>query len=283
MLVVMNALLRFVATLAIIGLLIIGTFWVLDKATEKNSADDVIVYNLDESALSSGVQAVLAENSNLQISVSITDLQTGKTYHYGDADNYAAASINKLITATLYLHDVEMGRMTMNDPVGTGIASSQLEKMIVKSDNDAWHSFNTKLSLDALQQYAKSIGLDSYDAINNTISTGDVALLLDKLSRGKLLNNENTSLLLSLLEQANYRNYIVAGIPQGASVYHKVGYLSDRLHDAAIITKDHRAYVLVIFSKSSSSYDFEQGASLMQNIARNASALILADTADTSD
>lgn len=283
MLIVMNALIRFAATLAVIGLLVTGTFWALDRTLAEDTTDETPVYSLNEAALSSGVQSLLDENSNLQISVSITDLQTNKTYHYGDASNYAAASINKLITATLYLHDVEMGRVTMNDLIGAETASTQLEKMIVKSDNDAWHSFNAKLSLAVLQQYAQKIGLSSYDANDNTINTDDVALLLDKLSRGKLLNNDNTGLLLSLLGRANYRNYIVAGIPAGATTYHKVGYLSDRLHDAAIIKKGDRAYVLVIFSKSSGNYDFSQGTTLMQNITRTTSTLILTDTVATSD
>jgi beta-lactamase class A len=65
------------------------------------------------------------------------------------------------------------------------------------------------------------------------------------------------------MAQANYRDYIVAAIPSDVTVYHKVGILDDHLHDAAIIKKGSRSYVLVIFSKDNSGgYDYNRGAQL---------------------
>jgi hypothetical protein len=52
-------------------------------------------------------------------------------------------------------------------------------------------------------------------------------------------------------------------------VYHKVGYLADRLHDAAIIKRGDRSYVLVIFSKASGNYNFTRGASLFGSITES--------------
>jgi beta-lactamase class A len=68
------------------------------------------------------------------------------------------------------------------------------------------------------------------------------------------------------MQQADMRNYIVAAIPSGTDVYHKVGYLADRLHDAAIIKRGDRSYVLVIFSKSSGAYDYYRGSQVFGEI-----------------
>ena len=80
----------------------------------------------------------------------------------------------------------------------------------------------------------------------------DISSLLTKLHDVKLLNTSNTRLLLSYMKDADsdYSQYIVAAVPSGVTVYHKVGWLSDRVHDAAIITDGTHSYVLVIFTKA---------------------------------
>lgn len=222
------------------------------------------VYTANNAGLEA-VQAAL-NNSSLDTSVSITDLQTGKTYHYGETASYTAASVGKLVTAVTYLNKVENGDASLDDLVEGVSARSQLEKMIVKSDNVAWLAMEHAVTLSAQQAYARRIGLTGYNAEANTMTTDDVATLLAKLSSAKLVGNDNTQLLLSYMEQANYRAYIVAAVPSGVTVYHKVGLLEDRLLDVAIIKKGDRSYVLAIFSKSNSNYPFSQGVTLFGSI-----------------
>ncbi|MET1033482.1 MAG: serine hydrolase [Candidatus Saccharimonadales bacterium] len=228
---------------------------------------------MDEQALSREIQAILTANQRLDTSVSVTDLQTGKSYHYGETASYTAASINKLLTATLYLHQVETGKASMGQQIGASSAQVQLEKLIVDSDNVAWHAFNDILTHPALQEYAKSAGINSYNAEENTIHSDDIALLLSKLASGKLLNNANTKTLLSYMQRASMQNYVVAGTPKGALAYHKTGYLSDRFHDAVIIKKDKRSFVIVVFSKTNGAYDFSKGASVLKQLGDKTSSV----------
>jgi beta-lactamase class A len=270
----MNILLRFVGTCAVICLLVAGTFWTLDRTVGAQEEDTPApAYSLEESSLTSDMQSVIADNSDLDISISLTDLQTGKNYHFGDTSSFTAASLTKLLTATLFLHKVELSQASLSDTIGAGSAGSQLEKLIVDSDNDAWHAFNASLTTDAIQQYAREMGIESYDSAENVIDSDDVALLLGKLARGQLLNNADTNQLLSYMQRANMRNFLVAGAPDGATAYHKIGYLSDRLHDAGLVKKGDRAFVLVIFSKSRGGYDFGRGANLFQGITGQVSGL----------
>ncbi|MEK7152937.1 MAG: serine hydrolase [Patescibacteria group bacterium] len=272
MLIVMGTLTRIAWTCIAVSLLVAGVAWFFNRApsdisaSQRASREDTPIYSLNDQVMGAAIQALLGENADLEMSISIVDLQNNDSYHYGDTDSYMAASISKLLTATLFLHKVELGQATLAEMIGVGTARSQLEKLIVESDNTAWHALNAKLTLGSLQEYAKTIGMRSYDVAANTVSSDDIASLLSKLARGKLLDNHNTDFLLSLMHQANMRNYIVAGISEGATAYHKTGYLADRVHDAAIIKKGDRSYVLVIFSKASGNYDFGRGATLFGNI-----------------
>lgn len=200
------------------------------------------------------------------MSVSVTDLQTGKSYHWGETASYMAASIGKLVTATAFLHKVELGKASLDDMVGGLEAKSQLSKLIIESDNPAWTALNDEVTHEGLQTYARAHGMSGYTADNNSMTSDDIALLLTKLASQKLLDREHTTFLLSLMKQASMRSYIVAAVPDGTDVYHKVGYLQDRLHDAAIIKRGDRSYVLVIFSKAGGNYSFSRGATLFGSL-----------------
>jgi len=234
-------------------------------------------YTVNEQGLAA-IESLVSQNADLDMSVALTDLQTGKTYHYGDDASYTAASVGKLITAATFLNNVEKGTASLNDPVGGTTAQEEIRLMLVKSDNTAWKNMENTVHFSGQQAYAESIGINSYTASTNTISSSDIALLLTKLSSGKLFNDEHTQLVLGYMQQANYRQYIVAAIPSDVTVYHKVGFLEDRLHDAAIIKKGDRSYVLVIFSKSTGNYDFNRGATLFGSITQSSLQAFLGQT-----
>lgn len=274
----MNTATRFICACLIIvlaGMLATRQFNGAQQAVmnSKNNLHSSQTVAVDEAALAREIQTILAANPRIDMSISITDLQTGKVYHYGETASYTAASINKLLTATFFLSQTETGKTSMTQQIGSSSAQVQLEKLIVDSDNVAWHAFNDTLTHAALQEYAKSIGINSYDPEANTIHSNDIALLLSKLAQGSLINNAHTKLLLSYMQRAGMQNYIVAGVPAGASSYHKTGYLSDRFHDAAIIKKDKRSFVLVVFSKTSGAYDFTKGAATLKLLGSKTSDL----------
>jgi len=226
-------------------------------------------YPVNSTALED-IQEVINKYSNtMDISVAVTDLQTGKSYHYGDTASFTAASVGKLVTVATFLHEVDNGSATLDQSVGGTTAKEEIRAMLVDSDNTAWHNMEVAVTLDAQQAYAETIGLTSYSATENTMSSDDVAKLLTKLAEGKLFADQYTQLMLGYMQQANYRGYIVAAIPDGVTVYHKVGLLEDRVHDAAIIKKGDRSYALVVFSKTSGAYDFSKAAPLFSSITKD--------------
>ncbi|HSX27951.1 MAG TPA: serine hydrolase [Candidatus Saccharimonadales bacterium] len=218
--------------------------------------------------LNSQITGLLAQHPELDMSVSVTDIANHQSYHYGESAPFVAASTAKLLTASLYLHQVEAGQVDLDDLVGNDTARNQLQQMIEVSDNGAWEALNTVLGHPALKEFAAAHGLTSYDPDDNTLTSNDVALLLSQLYQKQLLNAEHTQFLLNLMQNANKTDYIVATIPSGVTVYHKAGWLDDRVHDAAIIDNHTHPYVLVIFTKTvdGSAYDETAGQALFHGI-----------------
>jgi beta-lactamase class A len=256
-----------VAVTAMSGAWILYNLTPTGRAAADASEGQNMTHTIDTKKLQTAIDTLLAQYPEFDTSVAITDIQTGKSYQYGETANYKAASVTKLITATAYLRAVETGDASLDSTVGGSSAQDQIEKMIVDSDNTAWASLNAVLANQGLQDYADSIRLTSYDATANTISTSDVALLLTKIYKGQLLNNIHTGLLLGYMKSAGLRDYIPAAITDGITVYHKAGWLEDRYNDAAILDDGQHQYALVIFSKSNSeTYYSQKGQALFHSI-----------------
>jgi beta-lactamase class A len=257
---------RWAALLGVTGLVIGALLFRLilptDHAKAHSAAPIPKPAVINQAQLAAAVnQAINA--TNLEVGVSITDLTNGQQYDYGLGDTeYLAASTTKLLSAALFLHQVEQGQASLNQLLGTSTARAEMQRMIVISDDTAWEDFNSLLGHPALLQYARGIGLDSYDPDNNLISSDDLALLLAQLYQGKLLNQQHTNLLLAYMSQADYTQYIGSVIPTGVKFYHKIGFLDDRVMDAAIIDNGHHPYVLVIFTKDDADAGYDQTAGL---------------------
>lgn len=223
---------------------------------------------IDTVMLDSQITAIIQQYPQLEISVAYQDLKTSANLFTGVPEPYDAASIVKIVTAALFLREVQNGKYTLDTVVEGAPAHEQLRKMIEDSDNPSWHAFNRLLTKPAQDEFAKQAGLTDFKAEGNTTTAKDIALLLSKIYKNELLNKQYTELLLTLMEKASERQYIPAAIPDGAQVYHKAGYLSDRVHDAAIIDDGERPYVLVIFTKSEGAYDFELGRRIIHEITQ---------------
>lgn len=218
------------------------------------------------------INQVISASPDIDISVSIVDIDKNKSYHYGLDAQFDEASVGKLLTAVTYLHQVEKNETTLDKMLGGVSARANIQKMIELSDNVAWKNLNDFISHEYLMEYAQSIGINGYNADKNTIDSNSIALILSKLYKGTLLNKQNTQLLLGHMKNANRTDFIVASIPSGVSVYHKAGWLEDRNHDAAIIDDGHDPYVLVIFTNGHLKYHPVSAITIIQNITKATTA-----------
>lgn len=223
---------------------------------------------VDAQQLSVAINDIIAKNPQMDIGVSVTDLATGTSYTYGVDNQFIAASVGKLLSATLYLHQTEQGLRYLDEDLGGQTARSQIQKMVAMSDNSAWQSVNGSLGHPALQAYAGELGLTSYDPKENKIKPSEVAKLISNLYQGKLLNSENTKFLLANMQQDQEEmQFIRKYVDPSVTVYHKAGWLEDRAHDTAVIENGERPFTLVVFTKARSGvYNFEKGQTLFSKI-----------------
>jgi beta-lactamase class A len=226
---------------------------------------------IDTTALQTSLNQIV-EKYPFDTSVAVVELNSGKVIQVGDSSPYVAASVTKVLSAVMYLDKVEQGSATLGQTIAGKPAREQLRLMINRSDNTAWYRINQYLRESNLEIFARQQGLTSYDAIKNTISAQDMATIMAKLHNREILNEENTQLLYSWMQNTSEERFIPASIPAGTKAYHKTGYLTDRIHDAAIIENEKAPFVLVIFSKSlgTSPYSYPKGQELYKEITTQA-------------
>jgi beta-lactamase class A len=221
---------------------------------------------VDTTNLDSQINNIINSNSDIVFGVSIIDLNTGSAHNYGNLEPMTAASVTKVLTATDYYKEVELGHKSLSTVMVDGnTAEYDIEQMIVVSDNNAWHVLNDALTYPQMQAYAESIGLTSYNYADNTISSSDTAKLLAGVYMRRLINEAHTESLLSYMERANYRDLVLPAVPEHDTAYHKAGELYGNLNDAVIITNSTESIVLSIYTHSYY-YDKARVSALMQEI-----------------
>jgi beta-lactamase class A len=223
---------------------------------------------ISQQEMADKINQVMAANPDLDISVSIGDPKDDTVTHYGVDAIYEAASVAKVLTGVFYLHNVEKGRLSLNKTIGTSDARQYIKIMIEQSDNTAWKTLNDTVNRDRMKTYAKSIGFQHYDYTDNTFTSDDIARLLLQLQQGKLLNYEHTQIILGHMKNASRTEYLAPALPNGVSLYHKAGWLEDRVHDAAVIDDGHRPYILVIFTNGHAKYHATPREKVLQQIAK---------------
>ena len=240
-----------------------------DLAAQQAAAQAAKVAQQAAADFDNQANQLIAANPQDTISVAVAgdkvNLQT-----LGSTAIFDGASTGKLLTATDLLAHAERGTASLRQQIDGQTAGGWLAKMIVNSDNNAWAELNDFLTHPDLAAYASAAGFNNYDADTNTFTSTDIAVLLQKLYSGNLLKPADRGLLLGYMSRANYRQYIVAAVPSGYTVYHKIGFDDDTLNDVAIITHNGHFLVLAIYSNGNGSYDQANRTQLIHTITKDA-------------
>lgn len=139
-----------------------------------------------------------------------------------------------------------------------------MERMIVRSSNLATNALVALVGADRANATAHALGathirvlrgvedIKAYDAgLNNTTTSADLAVLLEKIERREALGAESAQLMKEILLRQELNDEIPAGLPPGTPVAHKTGSITATLHDAAIVYPPNRKpYVLVVLTRN---------------------------------
>lgn len=224
--------------------------------------------------LSAAMQSAVDANSDFIIGISFFDLDRGVSASVNGDFSFTAASTTKLLAAVTFLNGVEKGAYSLSQPLEDRSAEYHLQQMINQSNNHSWDLFNALLTLKGQENYAKSIGINSFDGQQNKITPNDMALLLRKLFTGELLQDGYTRLLLSYMDKTNEESFLPSGLPAGASIFHKYGIYEDNVHDGGIITDGNHRYILAIYTNGKGFYQYENRATIFHGIQSALTAII---------
>jgi beta-lactamase class A len=138
-----------------------------------------------------------------------------------------------------------------------------MERMIVRSSNLATNVLIALVGADRANATAHALGAarirvlrgvedgKAYEAgLNNTTTSADLAVLLQRIERNEALGAQSARLMKATLLRQEFNDAIPAGIPPGTPVAHKTGSITATLHDAAIVYPPGRGpYVLVVLTR----------------------------------
>jgi beta-lactamase class A len=221
------------------------------------------------------VESIAGKYPQIDFSVSMRDKKYSLSAEYQPNKIVDAASTTKLISAILYLHNQEQGVYKDSHIIDGRPAKRQLKEMIKNSSDTQWHNFNQLLTHKALERHAWSIGLRSYNAKTNTISAKDMNKLMESLSENRLLNKQNTNLLLSFMQNTNYEEFISPAVSNQHTLHHKVGINQDQVNDTAAIHSYDNDLYITIFTNGNDTYNWQLRAEIIQQIVNAASRAYL--------
>jgi beta-lactamase class A len=221
--------------------------------------------------------------------VVVRDLATGETTAINAERVFRAASTYKLLVMYRVFRLIESGSLAMDDTVtisqadaaeeepGAGLSVGQrvtvaeaLEAMITVSSNQAAYALaRTSGGWSTIEQAAAAIGMERTSLGSQGFETtaADMLLFLEGLSGGKLIDEEASAQMLSLLRGQTVNDRLPAALPPEAMVAHKTGELPGVRHDVGIVEGPGGRFAICVLTESVN----EEAATLaIAEIARRA-------------
>ena len=156
-----------------------------------------------------------------------------------------------------------------------------IEEMIIYSDNNAYDTLAKNLTGDEIIKVYQDLDVDISKAFQNPngniITIKNYASFFRILFNASYLNQEMSEKALKLLTQVEYKNALVAGVPNNISIAHKFGerkYTDSnetQFHDCGIIYLPKKPYLLCVMTKTN------KGLNQVTNIIKEISQTVYKD------
>lgn len=196
-------------------------------------------------------------NSDFTLSINSSVIFTGASVNKLAilAALYALASkgdVDLTKTITLQESDIQdygTGSIRYDQP-GTSYTVKTLARLMCqKSDNTAAYILGRQvIGFPKIQDLINSWGLTQTDMEKNETSNADMALLMEKIYKGKITSPPLTQEMLSFLTDTDIEDRISGLLPPGTLVYHKTGNGIGYVHDIGIVKAPKTTYYIGILT-----------------------------------
>jgi beta-lactamase class A len=226
---------------------------------KKKTADD----------LTQKINAVIGDKWD-NYSIMVDGVSEPFTLEVSETEIFTGASVNKIpILAALYyfaqkgdidldqvitlqaneIQDYGTGSIRYDSP-GTTYSLKTLARLMMKqSDNTAAYILATEIiGFDRLADVLTQWGLSQTDMVNNKTSNKDMDILMRKIYEEKITNHAQTLEMLSFMKDTDFEARLPGNLPDGVTVYHKIGTEVRTIHDVGIVTNGKLTYYVGIFT-----------------------------------
>ena len=239
-------------------------FWLLAVAAAPAAAEAPAGLRFLEARL-----ADLSKSSPGNIGIAALDLQTGEMVSVHGDEAFPMASTVKVAVAANYLAQVEFGRRSLDDRIGSRTAAQLMDAMITRSDNHATDLLIRNLGGPAkIQEWLEQRNVnglrvdrtiaqllaakrDLWDVRDSSTPKAMVELLR-RLDNGTLVQPWSRKYLLGLMARCvTGKNRMRGMLPAGTRVEHKTGTLANYSSDVGFITLPNgRRLAVAFFARS---------------------------------
>lgn len=207
--------------------------------------------------------------------VVVKNLKTGEEASVNGERVFASASLYKLWVMGAIYEQVQLGKINLSDPIEEDVVGlnnyfgispdtaeltegtvsfsveSAIYQMITISHNYAALSLTKKIGLESLNRFLNEYGLYNVKVGGEpTITALDVALFLEKIYNGKVVSEEASKKMITVMIDQKKNERIPKYLPTGTKVAHKTGELDGVAHDAGIVFSQAGDYIIVLLSDS---------------------------------
>ncbi|MBQ8085184.1 MAG: serine hydrolase [Lachnospiraceae bacterium] len=200
-------------------------------------------------------------------SLYIKDLSHNEYISINNVQHFSASMI-KLFCAAAAYDLIDKGTLEETPQI-----DSLMQQMISVSDNDAFNlmvmncgeTYSHVAGREVIQKYIDKEGYKDttiatilvptkYKAPSspgrNYTTVEDCGLMMEKIYKGKCVNEKYSKAFLNLLLNQEHVNKIPAGLPEGTKCANKTGDTDEIQHDAAIVYSPGGDYIIAVMSSN---------------------------------
>ena len=208
----------------------------------------------------------------------IKNLKSDETYYVLENKIFEAGSLYKLWTMAETIRQIQKGELQEDEVLSEKISvlnsdfsidpdlaelktgtitltvNQALNQMITISHNYAALLLTKRIKLSSVKQFLEDNNLNNSivdtDGSSPTTTPTDIALFLEKLYKGELVNQEYTQKMLDLLKKQQLNKKLSKYLPKNVSVAHKTGEIGWFSHDGGIVFTSNGDYIIVVLSET---------------------------------
>ena len=242
-------------------------------------------YGTKQQVLWQKLEASIAEvDRNLDgvMGVAIEDLTTGQKYLLRENEVFPQASSIKIAVLAELYRQAQEGKLKLTDtyafnaadlvadsplmssltPGVTQVSLRQLAAMmIVASDNSAANVLIDRVGMENINSLLDSLGLThirvrrkmmdlkaASEGRENVATPSGMAVLLEDLYRGTILNKQLTDEFFNILSTKKMDSFLALDLPEDLKVANKSGILEGVRNDSAVVFLQNRPYIICVMT-----------------------------------